>query len=153
MKAQKDYKQQADHRRQEGPEFKVGDKVYLDSQNFITKGCKKLSPKFFEPYEISNQINEVAFRLKLLQGWRRHQTFHKGLLKVAHGAQEEAQEEPEEKEIFELDKILKYKKKGKGFKYLVSWKGYEWYDSSWEPEANLKGCSTILTEYKKLNNL
>lgn len=153
QRAQEDYKKQADTRRIEGPELKVGQMVYLDSRNFLTKGCKKLLPKFFGPYKILDKINDVAFKLKVPQGWRRHPTFHKSLLKPAFGIPEEQTLNPEEDKTYEVEKILNHKRIGRGYRFLISWKGYEWFDSSWEPESNLQGCKEILAEYKHLHSL
>ena len=51
----------------------------------------------------------------------------------------------------EVDSIRDHRKRGKGYQYLVEWKGYS--NETWEPESNLKNATKILQEYKKRKNL
>ena len=46
---------------------------------------------------------------------------------------------------YEVEKILKHKKIGRGLSMLVKWKGYE--EPSWEPRANLQSCDDVVTQY------
>ena len=54
-----------------------------------------------------------------------------------------------EEEIFEVDSILDYKKRGKRNYYLVHWKGYPHTEDSWEPETNLNNCSNLIQQFQK----
>eukprot|EP00111_Clytia_hemisphaerica_P012925 TCONS_00037964-protein len=44
-----------------------------------------------------------------------------------------------------VDKIVSHKKNGRGFKYLIRWKGYEESDDTWEPSKNVH--SQLIKEY------
>ena len=37
--------------------------------------------------------------------------------------------------------------------YLVSWKGYDLADATWEPARNLTNCAELLREYKQRHGL
>ena len=54
-------------------------------------------------------------------------------------------------EEYEVDSIKDHRKQGRGYLYLVVWKGYS--DETWEPESNLKNAVGILLEYKRTNKL
>ena len=48
----------------------------------------------------------------------------------------------EGEEEYEVDSIRDHRKWGKGYQYLVEWKGYS--NETWEPESNLKNAIEIL---------
>ena len=54
-------------------------------------------------------------------------------------------------EEYKVDSIRDHRKQGKGYQYLVEWKGYS--DETWELESNLKNATEILQEYKRRKNL
>ena len=63
--AQNRMKQQADQHRSER-QFQEGDQVFLKLQPYKKtslkdKGCQKLSPKFYGPYQVLQRIGEVAY--------------------------------------------------------------------------------------------
>jgi hypothetical protein len=55
----------------------------------------------------------------------------------------------EGEEEFEVEAIAAHKKWGRGYRYLVKWKGYPISENTWEPENHLKGAEEILKEYKQ----
>ena len=71
----------ADRRKSSFIPFKKGDLVWLDSWNLKTIYDKKMKPKREGPFEITEVLGPVTYRLKLLNTWRIHDVFHAVLLK------------------------------------------------------------------------
>ncbi len=79
-------REQADLRRREGPEYTPGQWVWLSSRDLrLRLPCKKLSPRYVGPFQISRQITPVSYRLALPADYRISPTFHVSLLKPAGG--------------------------------------------------------------------
>nr|CAB3229587.1 chromodomain Y-like protein 2 [Phallusia mammillata] len=51
-----------------------------------------------------------------------------------------------EEEIFEVEKVLGKRKRGR-VQYLVRWKGFSSEHDSWEPVSNLTGCRELIQEF------
>jgi hypothetical protein len=59
-------KKQADRRRKDHPNFKVGDKVWLLRKNIVTtRPCAKLDYKRLRPFKIAKLVGLVACQLEL----------------------------------------------------------------------------------------
>ena len=87
--AQNRMKQQADQHRSER-QFQEGDQVFLRLQPYKQtslkdKGCQKLSPKFYGPYQVLQRIGEVAYKLALPPTAKIHPVFHVSCLKKVIG--------------------------------------------------------------------
>jgi len=54
-------------------------------------------------------------------------------------------------EEYKVELIRDHRKQGRGYQYLVVWKGYS--DETWESESNLKNASEVLQSYKRRKNL
>jgi len=73
-----------------------------------------------------------AFQLELPDGWAIHNVFNEDLLTRCNEPQFKRQHiKPallptiiNEKEEYEVKEVRKHRKRGKGMKYLVHWKGY-----------------------------
>ena len=49
---------------------------------------------------------------------------------------------------YEVEDILDHRSHGRGCtEYLVKWRGYSEFESTWEPEANLTNCAHTLAMY------
>jgi len=87
--AQNRMKQQVDQHRSEC-QFQEGDQVFLKLQPYKQKslkdkGCQKLSPKFYGPYQVLQRIGEVAYKLALPPTTKIHPVFHVSCLKKVIG--------------------------------------------------------------------
>lgn len=88
-RAQEQMKQYADKKRKE-VHFAEGEWVFLKlrphrQNSVVQRTHQKLSPRFFGPYQITQQVGEVAYKLKLPDSSRVHPVFHVSQLKKAVG--------------------------------------------------------------------
>ena len=70
--------------------FKEGDLVYLKLRPYCMQALskrfnEKLAPKYFGPYPIIKQVNDVAYKLALPADCRIHPIFHASQLKKVVG--------------------------------------------------------------------
>ena len=61
--------------------FQKGEKVWLDSRNLKTLYHKKMAPKREGPFEITDVLGPLTYRLQLPETWRIHNVFHASLLR------------------------------------------------------------------------
>lgn len=144
------------------PLFKVGDKVLLDGKNITTTRPKaKLSNKRHGPFEITEAIGTVNFRLKLPNKWQIHNVFHASLL--IPWIETDAYRPPPPAtfpdletgvEKFDVEAILDSRKprNGRGTSYLVKWLGYPESDNIWEPASNFSAHALELIHEFHRNN-
>ena len=83
--AQSAHKKAADRQRLDSspkePKFRIGDRVWLLRRHVkTTRPCDKLDYQRLGPFTISNQINEVVFRLDLPPEMHLRPVFHVSLL-------------------------------------------------------------------------
>jgi hypothetical protein len=140
------------------PEFRVGDKVWLDSRNIRTKRpSKKLDHRRLGPYPITAKISSHAFRLGLPLDLRQiHPVFHVSLLEPATLSNISGRHpdppppiEIDSENEYEVANILDSRIRRKRLEYLVQWKGYEDTDqaTSWEPFSNVTNATRKLSEF------
>ena len=113
--------------------FEVGDKVWLDARNLRLKTTRKLTPRRLGPFEVTEEISPVVFKLKLPETWRVHNVFHASLLtpQVVTPEYGVPTDPPLPKLVdgeseFKVENILQHKFIGrkKEIRYLVHWRGY-----------------------------
>ena len=135
--------------------FKQGDKVWLDTWNIKMNYHKKIGPKREGPFEILKVLGPVTYRLKLPSTWKIHPIFHMTLLRQyketdIYGANfpQPPPDIIEGEEVYEVEQILKHRKRGRGYQYYMAWKGYPISEASWEPEQVFSDDGDLLTSYK-----
>jgi len=57
----------------------------------------------------------------------------------------------DDSEVFEVERVLKMRRRGKKREFYVRWKGYESNEDTWEPEAGLEGARAKVDEYLENN--
>jgi hypothetical protein len=134
--------------------------VWLDTRNIKTNQHKKIGPKREGPFEITKVIGPVTYQLKLPKTWKIHNVFHTALLRQyketkVYGANfpKPPPELIEGEEVYEVEKIIRHRKRGRGYLYYVKWKGYPISEASWEPEDIFSNDGDILTNYKHRHQL
>lgn len=127
-------------------EFQIGDWVYLKLQPYKQHSVQirpvhKLSPKYYGPFQISERIGTVAYKLQLPSSAKIHPVFHVSLLKKKLGQGVVVHphlppiidpENPRWYHAAVLD-IGIFKKRGNAItKWLIHWVGTSVDDATWE---------------------
>jgi transposase InsO family protein len=140
--------------------FTRGQKVWLDSRNLKTAYHKKMAPKREGPFEIEEVIGPVTYRLKLPETWKIHNVFHATLLRPyveneVHGNNypRPPPELLEGEEVYEVESILRHRRRGRGYQYYVKWKGYPITEATWESETAFSDDGDMLSQYKQRHQL
>ena len=146
--AQNRMKQQADQHRSERS-FDVGDWVFLRLQPYKQLSLKqankdnKLSPKYYGPYKVLQNIGTMAYKLELLASSRVHPIFHVSCLSKVIGENILVQTifpelDEEGKIILEPEAVTETRtrqlRNRSISKYLIKWKNLPTEDSTWEDE-------------------
>jgi Integrase zinc binding domain/Chromo (CHRromatin Organisation MOdifier) domain/Integrase core domain len=140
--------------------FTVGQKVWLDTWNIKTNYHKKMAPKREGPFEIKEVLGPVTYRLKLPTTWKIHNVFHAILLKPyveteAHG-ENFSRPTPDildGEEVYNMETILKHRRWGRSYQYLIKWEGYPISEALWETEEAFSNDGNLLAIYKQRHQL
>ena len=138
-------KQVADSKRRD-VSFALGDLVYVKLQPYrqrslARKPNEKLAPRFYGPFEILQQIGQVAYRLKLPSTSKIHDVFHVSQLKKAVGKHTSFPTIPSNLspdmellvEPLEVRSVRSSAQAGQaGTEVLIRWKGLPVFEDSWE---------------------
>ena len=138
-------------RRQE-PNYKIGDKVYLESKNLRLRIKKrgrsaKFYPRYVGPFEISKAEPETSnYTLILPPEFHIHPKVHARRLKIAHDSDPNlfpGRIPPNpppidaEDEQYAVEAILDHRKVGRSRQFLVHWEGYSNTEDSWVKERDI----------------
>ena len=138
------------------PNWKQGDKVWLDARNLkIPYPSKKLAPKREGPFKIEKVLGPLTYQLELPEQWTIHNVFHVALLMPFKETQEHGPnwtrpppELVQGQEENEVEQILTHRHKGNKVQYLIKWKNYGTDENEWITEENLMNANEILETYK-----
>lgn len=159
-KAADEMKRFADQGRIETPEYKVGDKVYLDLSDIKTdRPSKKLSHKRDGPFEITKVVSPNAYKLKLPKRYNKlHPVFNVSKLRRYTPPQIEGQRskppppiQVEGEPQYEVEEILNSKLERGKLYYLIKWKGYTDEHNTWEPEDNVDRAKRLVRQFHQLH--
>ena len=133
--------------------FSKGNKVWLDGRNLKLNYNKKITTKREGPFEITEVLPPLNYRLKLPKGWKQYPVFHASLLTPYVENRIHGKNYPrpppdiiQDSEEWEVERILRHKGT-KNISYQVKWTGYE--DTTWEPEENLSNSADVIADYWK----
>ena len=141
--------------------FKKGDHVWLDNCNLkIPYPHWKLAPKYKGPFLITEVLNPLNYRLKLLNMWKIHPIFHATFLMLYHKMDTHglnySRPPPDliEENEDEVKAILAHKVIHGTWRYLIKWRGYVSAENSWELAQHLVlNAADLLAAYKKAKKL
>lgn len=160
-KANEQMAKQANKKRTQVP-FKIHDKVLLSTTNLSLddgSGTRKLHPKYCGPFQITEKINDVTFRLELPQPMlerKIHNAFHASLLKPYKDDSFQRNLPPpppvqlaDGQTEYEVEKILAFRRRRNKQQYLVKWTGYPDYENCWTNKEDLENCKDLIQEFEK----
>ncbi|GLB35706.1 putative retrotransposable element tf2 155 kda protein type 1-like [Lyophyllum shimeji] len=131
-KAKDDMARYYDQRRIPAPEYKPGDRVYLDASDIqTTRPSKKLSHRYLGPYT----IEPPACSPDPIPGRRARPPPPPTLI--------------DDEEWFDVEDILDSRFFRRKLQYKVKWKGYGYEDASWEPVENVAHARDLVREFHR----
>jgi hypothetical protein len=127
-------------------------------------GAPKFLPKFIGPYRVTKVISRTAYELNLPDTMKVHPVFHVHLLKPYHDPHaafpsriRDPTPEPEfvddNEPHWEVESILKKRRRGRQVEYLVKWKDFPPEEATWEPLENMVNADQSIQEYEERNTL
>jgi len=152
-------KKQADRKRREAEEYRVGDLVLLSTKDLKWqmegRQTEKLTERFVGPYKVKRVISTNAVELELPKTVRIHPVVNVSRIR-RYKEQVRGQKKQlallviiEGEEEYEVKKIINKRKKYSKWEYLVRWKGYMAEEDSWEREENLKNAKEAVEDYER----
>ena len=143
----------ANMHRQEGPEVKVGDKVWLSTRNIkTTRPSKKLDHKNIGPYSVL-RVDDVSYKLDLPPSMGIHPVFHKNLLELVSNDPLEGQiPEPsppviiDNEEEYEVTDILDARKFRNRIQFKAAWKNCD-PDNTWYNADGFENSAEIVEDF------
>ena len=137
--------------------YQVGDQVWLEGRNLhTTHPSAKLVPRRYGPFSITRVVSRTSYQLKLPPQWKLHDVFHATLLTPykqttlnGQSYQEPAPELIDGQPEWEVESILKVRRRRNQLQVLVCWKGFSEAHDSWEPAKNIHVDELVENFYKR----
>ena len=130
--------------------------VYLNSKNIkLMQLSKKLDYKYYGPYKIK-PIGLQAYCLRLLPNMKIHNIFHVSLLELCNVQPRSTLSLPpiiivnEEKEEYEVEKILDSWLHYDKLQYLVKWLDYPQSENKWLETDDITGSTELIDLFHRL---
>ena len=153
-KSKDDMAKYYDRKRTPAPDYKPGDKVYLDASNIQTnRPSRKLSHWRLGPFPIVQRVGNGAYRLQLPPSMSQlHPVFNVVKLTPApvDSIEGRCPHPPPLPEIIDgeeewvVEEILDSKMMNRKLHYLVKWEGFRVEHNSWEPWDNIHAPERIM---------
>lgn len=147
-----------DQNRSAAPEFEPGDRVMLDGKNLrVERPSKKLSDKFYGPYEVKRKIGQLDYELKLPKSMSTiHPIFHVQLLSKHQQNTIPGRVQPQPPPViidgdeeWEVEEVLDSRLFRRQFQYLIKWKGFDAHHNSWQPLRDVQNASEAISSFHK----
>lgn len=140
--------------------FILGQKVWLNAQNLKTLYHKKMAPKHKGLFEIMEVLGPVTYHLGLPKAWKIRNVFHTTLLHPYQETETYGKNFPQPppilqggEEVYEIKMILRHRKWGSAYQYLIKWSRYPISNASWESEESFSNNGDTLAKYKQQHGL
>ena len=124
-----------------------------------THPSSKLAPRRYGPFPITRVVSRTSYQLKLPPQWKIHDVFHATLLTPyketalnGKSYQEPAPDLINGQLEWEVESILKVRRRRNQLQYLVRWKGFSEVHDSWEPAKDVHADELIQEFYKRHPN-
>jgi len=158
-RAQEEMKKQADRKRGEAEEYRVGNLVLLSTKDLKWqmegKRTEKLMERFVGPYKVKRVVSTNVVELELPKMVRIHPVVNVSRIRRYKEQVQGQKKQPallviiEEEEEYEVEKVINKRKRYGKWEYLVRWKGYMAKEDLWKKETNLKNAREVIEEYEK----
>jgi transposase InsO family protein len=159
VKAKEDMTRYYNQKRSPAPEYKPGDRVYLDASDIsTTRPSQKLSHRRLGPFPIVKRVGNSAYKLQLpLSMSRLHPVFNVVKLTPAPtdpipGRRTQPPPPPElidGEEEWVVEEILDSRMVNRKLRYLVKWKDFGIEHNSWEPWDNVHAPELVTEFYRR----
>ena len=145
--------------------FAVGDRVLLSTDHLRMVGSDRRTPKFackyLGPFKVVRVVNDNAYELDLPAPLRIHPVLNASRLKEYRdgsslfGSRPPANQRPPPEtvengaEVYEVESILAHRGSGARAQFLVKWRGYPDWESTWQSRRTLGDARQVLAEYER----
>ena len=137
--------------------YQKGDKVWLEGRNLnTTHPSSKLAPRRYSPFPITHVVSCTSYQLKLPPQWKLHDVFHATLLTPYKETALDGQsyQEPTPDLIdgqpeWEVESILRVRRRHNQLQFLIRWKGFSEAHDSWELAKDIHADELVEEFYKR----